>query len=258
MRLAYDDDGHGSVVVLLHAFPLDRTMWVSQQSALSSLYRVIAPDLRGHGRSDSPGGVYTMDEMAGDVVELLDALKIDEPVVLGGISLGGYVALALAVHHPERIRGLMLLDTRAGADTAENARLREETARKVEDARSAEPVVSAMSPKLFSDATRQRRPELIERTIAQMLKTSVKGVAGTLLGMAVRPDRTADLERINVPALVLVGADDVITPPGESQRMALALPHAELVEIPDTGHLAPLENPAPVNAVILRFLESIA
>jgi pimeloyl-ACP methyl ester carboxylesterase len=258
MRLAYDDDGHGTVVVLLHGFPLDRTMWTSQQTALSSLYRVIAPDLRGHGQSDAPSGIYPMEDLANDVVELLDTLKINEPVVLGGLSMGGYVALALAVRHAKRLRGLMLMDTRAAADTPEAARGREETARKVEEAGSAEPAVSGLLPKLFSPTTPQRRPELIARTKDQMLKTPVNGIVGALRGMAIRPDRTGDLGRINVPALVLVGLDDTITPPVEARQLSKALPNAELVEIPDAGHLSPLENPAPVNAAILRYLESIA
>jgi 3-oxoadipate enol-lactonase len=258
MRLAYDDDGQGAVVVLLHGFPLDRTMWVSQQAALSTLYRVIAPDLRGHGQSAAPAGIYPMEDLAEDVIELLDSLKIHEPVVLAGLSMGGYVALALAVRHPKRLRGLMLLDTRAAADTPEAARLREETAQNVEQAGSAEPVVAAMSPKLFSDATRQRRPELIARIKEQMLKTPVNGVVGALRGMAIRPDRMGDLGRINIPTLVLVGALDVITPPPESQQMADELPNAVLVAVPDAGHMSPLENPAPVNAAILRFLESLA
>jgi 3-oxoadipate enol-lactonase len=258
MRLAFDDDGQGAVVVLLHGFPLDRTMWVSQQSALSTLYRVIAPDLRGHGKSPAPAGIYPMEDLAEDVIELLDSLKINEPVVLAGLSMGGYVALALAVRHPKRLRGLMLMDTRAEADTPEAARVREETAQKVEKAGSVEAVATGMVPKLFSPATAQRRPELITRIKEQMLKTPVNGVVGSLRGMAIRPDRMGDLGRINIPTLVLVGAQDAITPPPESKKMAQALPSAELVEVPDAGHMSPLENPAPVNAAILRFLESLA
>src|SRR4051812_16873266 len=132
MLLAYDDDGPGPVVVLLHGFPLNRKIWSAQEASVGSIYRVIAPDLRGHGQSAAPAGVYTMDDMAGDVLELLDALQVDGPVVLGGLSMGGYVALSLLALAPERVRALMLIDTRASADTPEAARNREELARVVE------------------------------------------------------------------------------------------------------------------------------
>src|SRR5438270_3134912 len=115
MLLAYEDQGLGPVVVLLHGFPLDHTMWESQLTTLGSLYRVITPDLRGHGKSAAPDGIYPVEDMADDVVELLDSLRITEPIVLGGLSMGGYVAMALAVRHPKRLRGLMLMDTKAGA-----------------------------------------------------------------------------------------------------------------------------------------------
>ncbi len=112
MRLAYSDQGPGPAVVLLHGYPLSRVMWDEQLSGIGSTYRVIAPDLRGHGESPSPDGVYTMDEMADDVVELVDFLHIDEPIVLGGLSMGGYVALSLVARYPNRVRALVLMDTR--------------------------------------------------------------------------------------------------------------------------------------------------
>src|SRR4051794_10523705 len=144
MLLAFDDYGPGPVVVLLHGFPLNRSMWSAQESTVGSIYRVIAPDLRGHGQTAAPEGIYTMDDMAGDVVELLDALGIREPVLLGGLSMGGYVALALIALYPERVRGLMLMDTRASADSPDAARSREELAAKVEASCDASPVVDAM------------------------------------------------------------------------------------------------------------------
>src|SRR5215468_1543440 len=147
MRLAYSDEGPGPAVVLLHGFPLGRGMWIDQTHGLGSIYRVIAPDLRGHGDSPSPEGVYTMDEMADDVIELLDTLHLDGPVVVGGLSLGGYVALSMVARYPERIRALMLMDTRAGADTPEAAQKREEMAQAVIAAGNASPVVASMIPR---------------------------------------------------------------------------------------------------------------
>jgi pimeloyl-ACP methyl ester carboxylesterase len=254
MLLAYDDYGPGPVVVLLHGFPLNRSMWSSQVATVGAEYRVIAPDLRGHGETAAPEGVYTMDDMAEDVVELLNALQITEPIVLGGLSMGGYVALALTLRHPARVRGLILMDTRAGADPPEVALSREEMARKIDATGKIGHVIDGLLPKLFSEMTRMRRPELIGPVREAMENTPARGVAGALRGMATRPDRTGDLGRITVPVLVMVGADDVITPPEEARKMAAALPNSELVIIPDAGHLAPLENPRPCNEAILRFL----
>jgi pimeloyl-ACP methyl ester carboxylesterase len=233
-------------------------MWEAQKGSIGALYRVITPDLRGHGRSAAPEGIYPIDDMADDVIETLDALKITEPIVLGGLSMGGYIALSIAVRYPKRLRGLMLLDTRANADTPETARVREELAQGVEAAATAEPVLEAMLPKLFAHATRVRRADLIARIADRILQASPRGVAGALRGMATRPDRTGDLGRINVPTLVIVGQDDEVTTPSSSQAMAAAVSNAQYAEIPDAGHLAPLENPAAVNAAMLKFLGSLA
>ena len=162
MRLAYADEGPGPAVVLLHGFPLSRAMWQEQRTAIGSTYRMIAPDLRGHGESPAPEGVYTMDEMADDVIELLETLHITEPVVLGGLSMGGYVALSLVARYPRRVRALMLMDTRAGADTPEAAQGRETTARSVLEANSAAAVAAGMVPKLFTKLTIEDRPERVE------------------------------------------------------------------------------------------------
>jgi pimeloyl-ACP methyl ester carboxylesterase len=257
MLLTYDDDGPGPVVVLLHGFPLDRTIWHAQRTSIGAIYRVIAPDLRGFGHTAAPESGYTMDAMAGDVVELLDALQITEPIVLGGLSMGGYVALALMARHPERVRALMLMDTRATADTPEVAQNREALARQVEATGRSRPVVESMLPKLFSETTRERRSELIPPVHAAMERVSTRAIVGSLRGMAARPDRTAELARITVPTLVLGGADDVITPPDEIRKLAAALPNAQLAIIPDAGHLAPLENPGAANDAILKFLNGL-
>jgi 3-oxoadipate enol-lactonase len=257
MLLAYDDDGPGPVVVLLHGFPLNRSMWSAQQANVGSTYRVIAPDLRGHGETAAPDGIYAIDDMADDVLELLDALQLRQPIVLGGLSMGGYIALSLIARHPERVRALMLMDTRAGADSPAAALGREELAKKVEASQSARPVVDAMLPKLFSPTTRSLHPEPMDPVRRMMEETPARALAGALRGMAARPDRTSDLAGIKVPTLVLVGADDTVTPPDEARAMAEAIPGAQLEIIPDAGHLAPLENPAASNAAILRFLSTL-
>jgi pimeloyl-ACP methyl ester carboxylesterase len=171
--------------------------------------------------------------------------------------MGGYVALALMALAPERFRALMLIDTRATADTPEAARNREELARTVESTANSRHVVDAMLPKLFSDETRTRRPELIAPVRAGMERVSTRAMAGALRGMAQRPDRSADLASIKIPTLVLVGEHDAITPPDEARKMAQALPNAQLAIIPNAGHLAPLENPDAANEAILVFLNSL-
>jgi pimeloyl-ACP methyl ester carboxylesterase len=257
MRLAFSDDGPGPVVVLLHGFPFDRTMWSHQRSSIGSIYRVIAPDLRGHGSSAAPDGLYSVDEMADDVLELLDDLQIFEPVVFGGLSMGGYLALSIAVRHPERVRALILINSRAAADTPETAEIREQVASQIESTGDTGPFVDSMLPKLFAKQTFNRRPALVARMHSRMAGTSPRAIVGTLRGLAIRPDRMPDLSKIVAPTLVLAGAEDQLIPLEESERMVGLLPDARLKTIPDSGHLAPLENDPATDSAILGFLEGL-
>lgn len=255
MRLAFDRFGMGPVVVLLHGFPLDRLLWDEQSRALSDHFQVVTPDLRGHGHSPSPAGTYLMEELAADVLETLDDLGPREPFVLGGLSMGGYVALALAEMAPERLKGLLLVNTRSAADSPETARKREETAASVEATGSIDAVVDAMIPRLFSPNTVSTRPELISEWSARMRQTPASGVVGALRGMAARPDRSSVLSTLNVPVLVIAGADDQIVPVAEAEAMSRLPRLAELVVLPEAGHLAPLEQPAATTRAIRQFLE---
>lgn len=258
MLLAFDDNGPGPVVVLLHGFPFDRTMWSYQVAEVGATYRVITPDLRGHGETAAPDGAYPIDDMADDVIDLLDALQLTEPLVVGGLSMGGYIALSLALRYPERLRGLILIDTKAGADTPEAAANRLNLARQVEETHSTAAVVDGMLPRIFSSVTREHRPEAIEMIHERMVKTHPRAVAGALRGMAARPDRTGDLPRIAVPTLVLVGEDDAVTPPADARLMAESIPNARYEVIPNAGHLAPVENPEATSRAILAFLDGLA
>lgn len=258
MRLHCADVGRGPVVVLLHGFPFDGRMWEAQHEALAASYRLVIPDLRGFGQSPAPvGDVSAIDAMADDVLETLDALGIAEPVVLGGLSMGGYVALSIAARAPDRLRGLMLIDTKAAGDTADAAAGRRETADKVERIGSTDAVVEGMLGKLFATLTWERRPEVVGQIETMMRQAPPRVVAATLRGLGARPDRTADLAGIAVSTLVVVGDQDAITPPEEARRMVRDLPDARLAEIPDAGHLAPVENPDEVNRVLLDYLATL-
>jgi pimeloyl-ACP methyl ester carboxylesterase len=250
-----DESEH--LVVLLHGYPLNRSMWLAQMHSLGT-WPVCAPDLRGHGESFANDGVYTMDLLADDVMETLDELHLRRPVVLGGLSMGGYVALAAIARYPDRFRGLILMDTRAAADAPEAAANREAQARQVEATGEIDPIIDAMLPRLFAPATPQRQPQLVDEVLAMMLGTMPLGIIGALRGMAARPDRTAELPSIRVPTLVLAGADDGLITPDEMRRMAAAIPNARFEIIPDAGHLAPMENPAACNTAILDFLGTVA
>lgn len=256
MLLDFDDDGPGPVVVLLHGFPLDRTLWSFQRSSVGAIYRLITPDLRGHGHSAAPDGIYTVDDMADDVIETLDALQLDAPLVLGGLSMGGYIALSIAERYPERLKALMLLNTRAAADAPEVAAKRQEQANEIEATGRIEPFVEASLAKLFADSTRRDHPEIVRRTHAQMSRTPARAVMGTLRGLSTRPDRTEILPQIAVPTLVVAGLDDAVIPTAEARAMAAAIPNAHFVAVPHAGHLAPLENHQATDAAILGFLES--
>lgn len=253
MRLACDEQGEGPPLVLLHGFPLDRTMWSAQLGMLSNQHRVIVPDLRGHGQSPAPDGPYPMDDLAADVIETLDALKVQPPFVVGGLSMGGYVALAMAERFADRLLGLILLNTRAGPDSPEAASAREEKAATVERDGSTESL-TGMVEVLFAETTRQSRPELVEQVLAMIRQTPPAGAAGALRGMASRPDRLGVLRSIEVPVLVIAGEEDAIVPESESRAMAEAASAGELMVVPGVGHLTPMEDPGATDAAIRSFL----
>jgi len=252
-ELATIDQGTGTPLVLVHGFPLDHTMWDAQVQALSEQYRVIAPDLRGFGQSGVTEGKVTMEQFADDVASLLDALEVEEPVVFCGLSMGGYVAWQFWRKYTERVRALVLCDTRAVADAPEAAAGRLETADRVLREGPA-PLVDTMTPKLFAKATFENSPQIVESARRVMLSSSREGIAAAARGMAERPDVASLLADITCPTLVLVGELDVISPPAEMRAIAEAIPRARFVPIAGAGHMAPLENPAEVNAAMLAFL----
>ena len=248
--LRYTDTGAGLPLVFLHGFPFSRGVWQKQVDALGASYRVIAPDLRGLGESEPQTGPTTMAQCAAEVRELLVRLATG-PVVLIGHSMGGYVALAFARQFPEKLRGLVLVSTRAGQDTAEAAAGRRAMAAKVK-AEGVQVVVEAMAPKML--ATSNQDGQMLAQVLDFMAPSRSAGVIGALLGMADRPDATAFLAQIAVPTLVITGADDTLVPPAESETIAQAIRGAELKVISHAGHLVAFEQPDEFNQVLKEWL----
>ncbi len=239
-------------MVLLHAFPLTGEMFEPQWSALGGRARFLVPDLRGFGGSGTGAGPSEMGVMADDVLALLDHLAIDAAVV-GGVSMGGYVALALLRNDPSRVRALVLADTQTSADDGPARERREATARELLASGPAA-LLPSVDKLLGPGAT----PELRARVSAWITSGSAEGQAAAQRGMAVRPDARDILARFGGPVLVVVGEDDVLTPPAKARAMAEVLPGAELVEIPRAGHLANLEAPDAFNAALVRFLGRVS
>jgi len=255
IQLAYTDTGLGQPVVLLHGYPFNRSLWTEQVSALTNRYRVITPDLRGLGESDSQPGAATMNRMAQDVGELLDQLEIPRAVV-GGLSMGGYVALAFYKQFPARVRALVLADTRAQADTEEGKEKRFQQAEKAL-AEGMAGIADSMLPKLLTPETVSKRPEVVKRVRDMMLKTKPQGAAGALLGMAERDDQTPLLSQIACPALILVGREDPITPVQDSEKMHHEIADSRLVVLDNAAHVSNLERTEQFNEELVQFLNSL-
>jgi pimeloyl-ACP methyl ester carboxylesterase len=231
-------------------------MWQAQLTGLADDCRLIAPDLRGFGQSTVTPGVTPMELFADDLARLLDGLSVHQPVVFCGLSMGGYIAWQFALRHRRRLAGLILCDTRAAADTPDAAANRRAMAERVE-AEGPAFLAESMLPRLFAEATLTDNAAVVSATRETMLHNHRGGIAAALRGMAERPDVTDLLPRIDVPALLLCGSHDVISPAKEMRAMAAAMPRGEFVEIAAAGHMAPLEQPAAANEAIRRFLRSL-
>ena len=255
VTIACEARGAGVPLALVHGFPLDHAMWDAQIEALARDFRVIAPDLRGFGASTiTPADVdegVGMERYAADVLAAVDALGVVEPVVLVGFSMGGYAAWQIALRHSERLRGLVLCDTRAVGDTEEAAAGRLKMAQAVLDAESPEPAL-AMLPRLLAPETHEHRPDVVAAVRAMILRQSPQAIAAAQRGMARREDVRDELKNIRCPCLGVVGTADVISPPKEMGEIVGTLPDAKLVEVPG-GHTTPMENPEAVTDAIRRF-----
>lgn len=252
IQMAFTDTGIGRPLVLLHGYPFNRTLWDEQVSALTNRYRVIVPDLRGFGDSEASAVPATMDLMAQDIARLLDHLEISQAVI-GGLSMGGYVVLAFYKQFPSRVRGLVLANTRAQADSEEAKQTRVQQAEKALTEGMAG-IADSMLSKLLTPETVSKRPEIVKRVRDMMLRTKPEGAAAALQGMAERDDQTQLLPQITVPSLILVGSEDPITPVADGEKMHRAIAGSRLVVIEKASHVSNIEQSEQFNQELERFL----
>lgn len=247
--LDHIEAGAGPAVVLLHAFPFPPAMWEPQLAALSDRWRVIAPDL-------APDRHDSLDAVADSVAGLIEELHV-APVVVGGLSMGGYTTFAFLRRHRDLARAVILADTRAGADAPE-VRDRRESQQATVAHDGTGPIVEAQLAALPGAFTKEHRPEVMAALRKLMGTVSPEYVIGALEAMKRRPDSTGDLPGLDLPALIVVGSQDTVAPLAAAEEMQRALPHAELAVIPDAGHVSNLEDPAAFNAAVRGFLEKLA
>lgn len=240
-------------LVLLHAFPLDARMWTGQLALADAGWRVLAPDFRGFGAGAGDPPASSVDDYAGDVIDLLDALHVHQAVV-GGLSIGGYVAFAMLRYAARYVQGLILADTRAEADTPDGVKGRERMLELVRD-QGPPAVVDQMIPNLLGETTRARRPAVVEAVRAIALTSSSAAIAGAVRALMTRPDSSPQLASIHVPTLIVVGDEDTATPPAASEAMHKAIAGSELVRIPQAGHLSNLEQPELFTSAVAAFLD---
>jgi pimeloyl-ACP methyl ester carboxylesterase len=255
--ISYDDHGMGMPVLFLHAFPLNRSMWTSQINALLAEQgggglRLVALDWRGFGESPIVDAVSTMELFADDVASLMDTLGMQQ-AVLCGLSMGGYVAFAFLRKYPQRVQGLILADTRPGPDTDEVKAYREQVAL-LALSQGTGAVADLQIPKVLSDYTRQHHP-LVEQSVRHMINAATpQGIAAASRGMALRSDASDLLSSISCPTLVVVGEQDILTPPAVARAYAASIAGSQFATIPHAGHLSNLEQPEAFLTVIRNFL----
>ncbi|HEV3440250.1 MAG TPA: alpha/beta hydrolase [Gemmata sp.] len=256
MKIAYDDVGTGLPIVLLHAFPLDRSMWAPQVDPISSAgFRVIALDLPEFGGTSPNKDGFTIDLCADMVASFLEALDISKAVVVG-LSMGGYVAMSIARRHPERLAGMILADTRAAPDVPQARASRDKLIAAVQ-AKGPVAAIDAMLSNLFSEQTRATNPAVIERARQIILRQSTSGIVAGLRALRDRPDAAPELHSVTAPLLVLVGEFDTVTPLLAAARIAGNVRKSDLAHIPGAGHLSNLENPEAFNSAVIAFLKQL-
>ncbi|KAA3660923.1 MAG: alpha/beta fold hydrolase [Chloroflexi bacterium] len=253
--MAFIDTADRLSMLLIHGFPLNSAMWSMQIDDLNSFARIIAPDLRGHGNSDAVPGPYSMTQLADDCADIMGHLAVATPFVVGGLSMGGYVVFEFYRRYPEHVAGLILTATRAAADPDEAKANRDAAAANVAE-NGINDLVEGMLPKLLSPKNLDD-VEMVSFVRDILMKTSVAGAMGALMAMKDRPDSTPTLAEIDVPTLIIHGADDQIVPLAEAEAMHKAIKGSKLVVLKNAGHLPNLEQPDAFNDAVIDFLEGI-
>ncbi len=253
LALGYDDAGTGPVVVLLHPFPFDRAMWAPQFAELSKTHRAIVPDTFGFGETGLPAKPWSMDAMAELLNRFFSGLGLAEPFVLGGLSMGGYIALAFAKKFPKRLRGLILADTRADADGKE-AKAKRSEAMELVRGQGVGPFLEGMLPRVLCDATRNAKPEVVDAIREIALRQKPEAVIAALAALRDRPDSIKDLPFFDFPVQVIVGEEDATTPMELAETMADYLPNVTFESLPNAGHLSNRETPDAFTSAVLRWL----
>jgi 3-oxoadipate enol-lactonase len=248
-QLFFETIGDGVPLTLLHGYPLDHSIWQDVAAGLKNEARIIMPDLRGQGKSPAPAGTYLMEDLAGDILQILDRLNI-EKTIIAGHSMGGYVALALAKIHPERLSGLALVASHAYADSTEKKQARLDSIERIQR-EGVQPILAPMAEKLSKD------PGVIERCRALAAGASAQGIIGTLAGLAAREDAAEVFFSLEIPAMLISGLEDQINPPSVNREMARAMKTPRLVEIEGAGHMPMLEKPEQVIQAFKSFILTI-
>ena len=252
MQLYTRDVGGGTPLVLLHAYPLSSAMWLAQREGLAARFRVITPDLRGFGGSPLGAEEPSVDAMADDVAALLDTLGI-ERAIIGGLSMGGYVTLAFCRRHPDRVLGAILADTKATADADGAREARIHTAERLESDENVSVLLDDLLPRLVGPTTMRQRALVYGRVRGLVQSTPPLAAAWAQRAMAARPDSIGALAAFRAPTLILQGAEDTIVTEEDARTMAEALPNAELIMIPGSGHLTAVEQPQLFNDAVTEF-----
>jgi pimeloyl-ACP methyl ester carboxylesterase len=247
--------GDGPPVVLLHPFPANHEFWMPVAEALASRYRLILPDLRGHGESGAGEGPATMAKHASDVARVMDDAGVGRAPLIG-VSIGGYLLFEFWRTHRNRVAALGLCNTKAPADNAEARAARLQAANDALE-RGIEPFLQSMVPRLFGKTTRETRPDLIDGALRMMRQMSPEDIAQVQRGMAERPDSTGTLKTINVTTLLVTGDEDIMTGINEADLMRQHIAGSQLRVIPKAGHYSPWEQPAEATRLLRQFLDSL-
>jgi len=256
IAVSHQGDKQQAPIIFVHGFPYNSTMWAQQIKQLKKEYYCVAYDIRGLGETPPGDGQFTMEMFVDDLFSVIDGLELEKPIIVG-FSMGGYIALRAMEREPERFRALILCDTKSEADD-DAGRLKRANAINTINKEGMEQFASDFVPMTFSPDAPQKNAETYDTILERAQAESPIGVKGCLLAMAARTDTTHVLENINIPTLLVVGAEDALSPPAVMQQMKEKIECSEMITVPEAGHMAPIENPDAFTQGINEFLSRLA